>query len=184
MSIESHFRAKPEFDLPLNQTALVIVDMQRGGLLADVGMGPDNAKRNPEGFQSYQKYVNETLIPNNERLLERARALGMRVIFLTSGAFWADQADLNGPRRRKDLQRQRQTGVKTLFSIGEYEHGIIDQLAPVGDEPVLNKVGASGFAGTGMDQMLRWLGISTVIFTGIGTPACVESTVRQGADLG
>lgn len=183
MKEEFNLRASPEFDISPGSTALIIVDMQRMGLDPTVGLGPLHAQQASESYKTYRKYVDSTLIPNNVRLLDRFRKLGWRVIFLTAGSFLPDGADQGAPRRRQDLALQKRTGVKTLFSIGDYEHGIIDDLAPQTGEPIMNKLGSDGFIGTPLEQMLRWMGIDTLVFTGIGTCYCVESTVRHAGDL-
>ncbi|MBI4280522.1 MAG: cysteine hydrolase [Armatimonadetes bacterium] len=184
MTREFNLRASPEFDLPPDRTALIIVDMQRAGLYPNAGLSALHARQAEKSYQEYQQYARSTLIPNNVRLLERFRALGMRVIFLTCGSFYSDAADMYAPRRRMDLETQKRTGVKTTFTVGEHEHGVIDELTPRSDEPVFNKLGSDGFIGTALDQVLRWMRIDTMVVTGVGTPYCVESTVRHGADLG
>jgi nicotinamidase-related amidase len=41
-----------------------------------------------------------------------------------------------------------------------------------------------GFTGTGADQLLRGLGVRTIVMVGGHTHACVEATARVAADLG
>ena len=53
------------------------------------------------------------------------------------------------------------------------------QVAPAPDEPVLVKHRYSAFFNTDLDTILRCKGIETLIFAGVGTNACVESTVRD-----
>jgi ureidoacrylate peracid hydrolase len=51
---------------------------------------------------------------------------------------------------------------------------------PLDDEPIVVKHRFSGFIGTDFDHLLRIQGIQTLIMTGGGTHACVESTARDG----
>jgi nicotinamidase-related amidase len=183
MSQRFNLRPSPEYDLPAGRTALIITDMQRASFDASLGLAALHAATHGESFSEYQRYVREELIPNNAALIARFRAVGWRVIYLTCGSHLPDGADLGAPRRRMDIANQKRTGKKTLFSIGEHAHGVIDELAPRPGEPVFNKLGSDGFIGTPLDQMLRWMGIDTLIVTGVGTPYCVESTVRHASDL-
>jgi nicotinamidase-related amidase len=104
-------------------------------------------------------------------------------LFTTAGSHFSDGRDLAAPRRRRDIEQQRRTGVRTLFAVGEHAHAIIDALAPQDGELVVNKLGSDAFIGTALDQVLRWQGMDTLVIAGVGTPYCVESTVRHAADL-
>jgi nicotinamidase-related amidase len=55
-------------------------------------------------------------------------------------------------------------------------------LSPKGDEIVVTKTTDSALTGTNLRLMLRNLGISDVIVTGIFTDQCISSTVRSLAD--
>jgi nicotinamidase-related amidase len=57
-------------------------------------------------------------------------------------------------------------------------------LAPHADDEVVHKVGVSAFQGTRLDALLRNGGVQDVIVAGAFTHMVVESTVRQGFDLG
>ncbi|WP_405621660.1 isochorismatase family protein [Streptomyces sp. NBC_00076] len=61
--------------------------------------------------------------------------------------------------------------------------GLVPGLAQKGDvEMVKRTIGA--FHGTGLDERLRELGVSTLVFGGIATNLGVESTARAASDLG
>jgi nicotinamidase-related amidase len=55
---------------------------------------------------------------------------------------------------------------------------------PAVDEEVLYKVGVSAFQGTRLDVLLRNAGACDILVAGAFTHMVVESTVRQGFDLG
>ncbi|MBS0320777.1 MAG: cysteine hydrolase [Proteobacteria bacterium] len=57
-------------------------------------------------------------------------------------------------------------------------------LVPGPGEEVVHKVGVSAFQGTRLDALLRNAGIHDVVVAGAFTHMVVESTVRQGFDLG
>ena len=56
---------------------------------------------------------------------------------------------------------------------------IIDSVRPKNGDIVITKPRNSAFFGTGLDLMLRNLGIKTVVLTGCQTDGCVESTLRD-----
>lgn len=56
-------------------------------------------------------------------------------------------------------------------------------IKPLAGDPVVTKHRYSAFIGTNLDLILRSLGIQTLIVTGVGTPVCVESTVRDGFQM-
>jgi ureidoacrylate peracid hydrolase len=55
---------------------------------------------------------------------------------------------------------------------------------PVGDEAVFTKHCYSGFMGTSLDAVLQTRGIRTIVFAGVQTHVCVESTLRDAHSLG
>lgn len=61
---------------------------------------------------------------------------------------------------------------------------IVDELKPMKNEIVVNKTTDSVTTGTNYLQLLQFMGIETVVVTGIVTDQCVASTVRGLADAG
>ena len=56
---------------------------------------------------------------------------------------------------------------------------IVDLLAPEPGDHIVPKHRYSGFFETGLDTLLRSLGVKFLLFTGATTSVCVESTVRD-----
>lgn len=56
----------------------------------------------------------------------------------------------------------------------------MDELVPQPGDIVLPKPRYSGFFNTPLDSILRSRGIRHLVFTGIATNVCVESTLRDG----
>ncbi|NLV28108.1 MAG: cysteine hydrolase [Methanomicrobiales archaeon] len=54
---------------------------------------------------------------------------------------------------------------------------VIDALKPAPGEYILEKIRMSAFIGTGLDLILRTLGVEVVVIVGIQTPNCVRTTV-------
>jgi ureidoacrylate peracid hydrolase len=76
-------------------------------------------------------------------------------------------------RRRPELQGQ-------LLARGGWDYELVDALKPEPGDIVIAKPRYSAFFNTGLDSMLRARGIRTLVFTGIATNVCVESTMRDG----
>ena len=56
---------------------------------------------------------------------------------------------------------------------------IVDELTPQAEDVVVEKSCYSGFRGTKLDEVLKSYKMIYLIFTGIATNICVESTVRD-----
>ena len=60
----------------------------------------------------------------------------------------------------------------------------VSTIEPLPDELVINKTSFSAFAGTGLEQTLHNMGITTLVIGGLVTNYCVEATARDGVGLG
>ena len=82
--------------------------------------------------------------------------------------------------------RFRENGDPVIFIRHQYEPGgsINAQVKPIEGETVLVKREVNSFLGTGLDDLLRSKGITTIVVCGMQTHMCVEAAVRAGADLG
>ena len=67
---------------------------------------------------------------------------------------------------------------------GEPGHAIIPALAPLPGEIVIDKPGKGMFHRTTVDQELRHRGITHLIFTGVTTEVCVQTSMREANDRG
>jgi ureidoacrylate peracid hydrolase len=56
---------------------------------------------------------------------------------------------------------------------------IVDELTPVLGDVIVEKSCYSGFRGTKLDEILKSFQIEYLIFTGVTTNVCVESTLRD-----
>jgi nicotinamidase-related amidase len=101
------------------------------------------------------------LIPNQKKLLERARKLGFEILFL------ADNHMPNDP--------EFDIWPKHCVQ-GTYGAKVVDELAPLKSEKVIPKRRYSGFFGTDLDLTLREAGIKRIILVGVLTDICVMYT--------
>ena len=155
--------------LDRKRTALLVIDIQNTYLEPDDD--PDEAAR----WQPFYDRMNNTVIPNNAKLLDWARAEGIEVIFARIACQTEDGRD-------RSLS-QKKPGFNYLLLPKEREDSqIVPQLSPQGDEIVVTKTTDSALTGTNLRLLLHNIGIKDVIVSGIFTDQCVSSSVRSLAD--
>ncbi|EME48024.1 hypothetical protein DOTSEDRAFT_78145, partial [Dothistroma septosporum NZE10] len=166
-------------------TALIIIDMQRDFVDLN-GFGMIQCG-NDEIFQKVR-----SIVPRTQRALEAARAMGLYV-FHTREGHKPDLSDL--PPSKKLRQISAPNGHHTLgigdegpmgrlLVRGEYGHDIIDELKPIPGEVVIDKPGKGSFWNTTLHRALLARGITHLLFAGVTTECCVNTTAREAADRG
>ncbi len=121
-------------------------------------------------------------------------------------------SDLDGPVEaiQKLLEAARQAEIPVVFTTVAYRESdkltaaafidkvpalltleagsrwakIDPRIAPRTEEPILNKLFASGFFGTGLSSLLTAAGVDTLIVTGASTSGCVRATVVDALQYG
>jgi nicotinamidase-related amidase len=171
----------PRFSADLGHTALLVVDMQHGS--ADATHANERYRNHPEVAQ-YRRERMEIIVPNIARLLEFFRQAERPVIYLTIGYRLPDRSDALGLLRQIDDDLKSQGVAGPLVPVGSRENSVLPALAPRPGEIVLNKTSMSAFNSTAIDQMLRNLGITTLVVTGVSTECCVAATAHDAADRG
>ena len=158
------------------ESALVVVDMQnayasKGGYLDLAGFDVSGAA---------------SAIAGINKAIAAARAAGMQVVFLQNG--WdKDYREAGGPgspnfhkSNALKTMRRRPELAGTLLARGGWDYELVDALRPEAGDIIIHKTRYSAFYNTNLDSMLRARGIRTLVFTGIATNVCVESTLRDG----
>jgi nicotinamidase-related amidase len=165
-----------DFELDLATTALVVIDMQRDFLL-------------PGGFgESLGNDVGRLagVVTALERVLPAAREAGMLVVHTREGHL-PDLSDCPPAklRRGKPSCRIGDPGPYGRILIrGEYGHDIVDSLAPLPGEAVIDKPGKGAFYATELQDLLQCNGVERLVVTGVTTEVCVHTTVREANDRG
>lgn len=126
------------------------------------------------------------MVDNINIAVAAARAAGMLIIWFQNG--WdSDYVEAGGPgspnyhkSNALKTMRQRPELQGTLLAKGGWDYALVDALQPQPGDIVLPKPRYSGFFNTPLDSILRSRGIRHLVFTGIATNVCVESTLRDG----
>lgn len=168
------FPRLPQFEIDIAKTALLIIDMQYLDAHTDYGLGL-KAQQNG-AFDLLSEYWEEleAIVPRQQKLLETCRRTGMEVIHVCISPNTQDARDCPVVTRMRKLRPPK----------GTRETEILDEVKPQGDEMTLTKITSSAFLSTSLDLVLHNMGIDTLIVAGVITNGCVESTVRDGRDLG
>jgi ureidoacrylate peracid hydrolase len=180
---EAHYvtlPARPEpLRLALDETAVVVVDMQNA-------YASPNGYLDLAGFDIAGAKAATTAIKG---VLDVAREAGVPVIYFQNGwdpnyveaggpgsPNWHKSNALKTMRKRPELQG-------TLLAKGGWDYALVDELKPKPGDIVVPKTRYSGFFNSQFDSILRARGIRNLIFCGIATNVCVESTLRDGFHL-
>lgn len=174
----------PELDLDWGRAGLLVVDVQNYGCNREVGLCRLLAERHPQIAATYLPRLEGTVVPNVLRLVASFRAAGARVAFTRHGPLLPDGADMIARRRRRDRDALAATAMPALWHRGTFEHDLIAAVVPEPDEPVVDKNTSSAFNSTGIEWLLRNLGVRTLVVVGMATDMCVETTARDAADRG
>jgi len=170
--------AAQPFDYALSpgHTALVVIDMQRdfvepGGFGSS--LGNDVTK------------LHSAIAPI-AALLAAWRQRGWRVLH-TREAHRADLSDCPPSKRERGNPRLRigdPGPMGRLLIAGEPGADIIPALAPAAGEWVIDKPGKGMFWATGLHERLQADGITHLLFTGVTTEVCVQTSMREANDRG
>lgn len=171
----------PRFSLDLDHTALLIVDMQYGS--ADPGFGVARYKDHP-AVAEYRRERMPVILSNIRRLLFFFREVKRPVIYLTIGYALPDRSDALGLLRQIDDDLKARGAPGPLVPFGSRENTIVESIAPQPGDLVINKTSMSAFNSTAIDQILRNLGVTTLVVTGVSTECCVAATAHDAADRG
>ena len=153
-------------DIPHENTALIVVDMQNGfchpkGSFATLGFDISMLK---------------DAVPGCVQLVEAARAAGILVIY-TRYVYQPDYAD-GGLLTQELLPAIAESGHLAASS---WDAEIVEELTPQGGEIVIDKSRYSAFYGTRLEPTLTSQGIRSLVVAGVTTNMCVETTVRDAS---
>jgi nicotinamidase-related amidase len=164
------------FHFDSRHTALVVIDMQRD-FIEPGGFG--EALGNDVSLLA-------AIVPTVAALLEHARAEGWLVVH-TRESHAADLSDCPPAKRARGEPLARigdQGPMGRILVRGEPGNAIVDALAPAAGEIVIDKPGKGAFYATRLAEELALRSITHLIFAGVTTEVCVQTTMREANDRG
>ena len=169
--------ARPfDFALQPGHAALVIIDMQRdfiepGGFGASLGNDVS---------------LLEAAIAPTQTLLAAWRGRGWPVVH-TRESHAADLSDCPPAKRLRGSPSLRigdEGPMGRLLVRGSAGCEIVASLAPAAGEIVIDKPGKGAFHATPLQAELQARGVTQLVFAGVTTEVCVQTTMREANDRG
>lgn len=165
-----------DYALAPGRTALVVIDMQRdfvepGGFGASLGNDVTRL---------------HCAIGPIAKLLEAWRERGWPVLH-TRECHKPDLSDCPPAKRERGEPSLRIGDLGPMGRVliaGEPGADIIPALYPAAGEWVIDKPGKGMFWGTGLHERLQGAGITHLLFTGVTTEVCVQTSMREANDRG
>jgi nicotinamidase-related amidase len=169
--------ARPyDFALDPRHVALVVIDMQRdfiepGGFGA--ALGNDVARLTK-------------IVPTVAALISLFRAHSLPIVH-TREAHKPDLSDCPPAKRLRGKPGLRIGDLGAMGRIlvaGEPGNQILPELAPADGDIILDKPGKGMFWATGLEEMLSARSINQLVFAGVTTEVCVQTSMREANDRG
>ena len=165
-----------DFQFSLKNVALIVIDMQRD--FAEPGGFGESLGNDVAPIQA--------IVPNVRRLLEAFRAKNLPIIH-TMECHRPDLSDCPPAKRNRGAPTLRIGDVGPMGRVlisGEPGTAILPALAPEPGEIVIEKPGKGAFYATPLSKELKRLNIHQLIFAGVTTEVCVQTTMREANDRG
>lgn len=169
--------ARPyDFTFDPAQVVLVVIDMQRdfiepGGFGDTLGNDVSRLK---------------DIVPTVAALIGLFRKLGLPIVH-TREAHRPDLSDCPPAKRLRGAPGLRigDTGAMgRILVAGEPGNAILPELAPLPGEIAIDKPGKGMFWATGLHETLQGMGITQLVFAGVTTEVCVQTSMREANDRG
>ncbi len=164
------------FRFPPERTALVVIDMQRDFI-------------EPGGFGSSlgnDVTLLQAIVPTTRRLLDGCRAAGLTIVH-TREAHKPDLSDCPEAKRQRGKPGLRIGDPGPMGRIlisGEPGNDFVPELTARPGEIVIEKPGKGAFYATGLQAILQGRHVSHLVFAGVTTEVCVQTSMREANDRG
>ena len=162
--------------LERRNTALLCIDMQYLDAAPNYGVFAEATEHGlpPQSMNYYFDRLREEVLPKVGRLQEAFRTAGLEVIHTRIQSLTRDGRDRSPGHKRLELHAPPNSK----------EAEFLPEVAPRGDEIVLNKTASGVFVSTNIEYVLRNMGINGLFVVGVYANECVSTAVRDACDLG
>lgn len=173
-----------QFSFDPAHAALLVIDMQYFDAHPEHGLASTIRAMGYQNGHYYFDRLANTVVPNIQRLLAAFRERQLRVVYVLTGPATADGSDLLPRTRNRRAEMKKKFGVSGIFPPGSFERELLPELAAQPGDVLVSKNTTGAFTSSQLDQILRITRVETVLFTGVVTNVCVETTARDAADRG
>lgn len=162
--------------LKQHHTALLCIDLQYLDAAPGWGVFADAEKSGVpiEAQEYYFNRLDELVLPNVRKLQDAFRSCKLEVIHTRIQSLTMDGRDRGPGHKRLNLHAPP----------GSKEAEFLEQVAPIGDEIVINKTASGVFNSTNIEYLLRNLGITGLFIVGVYSNECVSTAIRDACDRG
>ncbi len=166
------------------KVGLVVVDVQNYYLRPASDFQRFHEERYPGSLRYIGDRCRELVLPNIARLLRAFRQARRPIYFLRLCGLRLDRGDLH-PLFREAHTAAALKGFPDLYPLSSSPMAdVVDEIRPLAGEAVLDKTTFSGFNSGRFEPTLKVAGLDTLIFTGLATSQCVDTTARDASDRG
>ncbi len=162
----------------------MIVDMQKFYLQNDSSYCRYFNSLNPGCLDYILDRSEQIVIPNIKKLINEFKSREYPVIYLRLCGNKADRSDLHR-FFRTSFENAKSAGYENLYPLSsDPMSDIIEDIKPEETDKVFIKTTYSAFNSTDIKQYLAENKIDALVFTGLATSQCVETTARDASDSG
>jgi biuret amidohydrolase len=166
------------------RTALVIVDMQNYYLDPGSDFCRYFESLNPGCMSYIAGRCGDVVVPNIIRLIDFFRSCEGRILYLRLCGTDPERKDLHRFFRESWL-KGRNAGFPAIYPLADDPRAdVIDRIKPASGDEIITKTTFSAFSSTDIDARLRKHGVRELVFAGLATSQCVETTARDASDRG
>ncbi len=167
-----------------SKTALIIVDMQKYYLLPESDYCRYFEQLSPGCLDFIRDRCRNTVIPNIQRLSHSFRQQQGEILYLRLCGEREDRSDLHRFFHETYLNGLIK-GFPAIYPLSrDPMSDVLDELKPLPTEVTLTKTTFSAFNSTDIETLLKSRDIGNLVFTGLATSQCVETTARDASDRG
>jgi nicotinamidase-related amidase len=162
--------------LQLHMVALMVIDIQYLDAAEGYGVFADAEESGvpKEAQEYYFKRLHHVVLPNVRRIQDAFRLMSLEVMHTRIQSLTKDGRDRSVGHKKLGLHA----------APGSKEAEFLPEVAPKGDEIIINKTASGVFNSTNTEFVLRNMGIDSLYICGVYTNECVSTTVRDACDRG
>lgn len=185
------FKLEVEDAPKFGQNAFIELDSARTAFIS-IDMQTDFAGK--KGYVDVMEYdLNATQAPIKpiKNVLDTIRGTDIKVVHTREGHLPdLSDAPFNKVLRSKiigngiGIGEVPEGGMGKLLVRGEENWDIIDELYPIEGEYIVDKAGKGAFSTSNIHLILKNLGVTHLIISGITTDVCVQTIMREANDFG